>query len=132
MNEKYPEKNPNYSPSISYNYSPQSGYNGNSQMNPRRRNDRYRRESLNSSERVVRQNDIIIRLLKEIRDRLPAPDYSQQHEADSPEQPNGISAASESLDNEEHVRDPAMQEKNDEPPDDIKNPRMSGPNEDTF
>ena len=32
---------------------------------------RFRREAPNSTDRLVRQNDIIIRLLKEIRDRLP-------------------------------------------------------------
>jgi hypothetical protein len=133
--EKYPEKNPNYSPSISYNYSPQAGYNGNSQMNPRRRNDRndrFRRESLNPNERVIRQNDIIIRLLKEIRDRLPAPHYAPQAEAEVSEQSNDIHTAPEQCDKDESVRDGAAPEKVEEPPDDVKNPRMSGPNEDTF
>jgi hypothetical protein len=130
MNEKYPEKNPNYSPSISYNYSPQTGYNGNSQMHPRRRNDRYRRESLNSSERVIRQNDIIIRLLKEIRDRLPEPYYAPQAEA--AEQSNEIPAAQEAWDGDENTRDASAPEKNEEQPDEAKPPRMSGPNEDTF
>lgn len=63
-----------YSPSSNYNY----GYSQNQQFNgqgqhPRRRVDRFRRESLNYNDRLARQNDIIIRLLKEIRDRLPAP-----------------------------------------------------------
>jgi hypothetical protein len=71
---KYPEKSPNYSPSTSYNYSPQTGHTGGqAQMNPRRRTDNFRRDTPNSSDRILRQNDIIIRLLKEIRDRLPAP-----------------------------------------------------------
>jgi hypothetical protein len=76
MASKYPEKSPNYSPSTSYNYSPQSGFNGgNSQMFQRRRppqDQRFRRDVPNPNDRLVRQNDIIIRLLKEIRDRLPA------------------------------------------------------------
>jgi hypothetical protein len=131
--EKYPEKNPNYSPSISYNYSPQSGYNGNSQMHPRRRNDRFRRESLNSNERLIRQNDIMIRLLKEIRDRLPEPHYASKTEGEAveqpTEQPNDYQAAPESWDKDDTARE-SEPEKDDESPDqDAKNARMSGPNE---
>jgi hypothetical protein len=74
--EKYPEKSANYSPSASYNYSPGAGYNG--IQHPRRRTDRFKRESLNQNDRVVKQNDIIIRLLKEIRDRLPPPPFQEQ------------------------------------------------------
>jgi hypothetical protein len=70
--QKYPEKMPNYSPSTSYNYGHQGGYGG-MQQHPRRRADRFKRESINLNDKVVKQNDIIIRLLKEIRDRLPAP-----------------------------------------------------------
>ncbi|MGB7569171.1 MAG: hypothetical protein WBM07_15025, partial [Chitinivibrionales bacterium] len=80
MAGKYPSKNPNYSPSASFNYSPQSGYNGGGQMHPRRRVDRFRREALNTSERTIKQNDIIIRLLKEIRDRLPGPPIIERKE----------------------------------------------------
>ena len=73
MASKYPEKNPNYSPSTSYNYSPQSGFNTNSPTNPHRRSDHFRKDAPgNTNERLIRQNDIIIKLLKEIRDRLPA------------------------------------------------------------
>jgi|WetSurMetagenome_2_1015567.scaffolds.fasta_scaffold00017_55 hypothetical protein len=68
---KYPEKMPNYSPSTSYNYSPASGFVGG--QHPRRRNENFKRGSLNVSEKLVKQNDMIIRLLKEIRDRLPPP-----------------------------------------------------------
>ena len=82
MNQpKYPEKMPNYSPSTSYNYSPAAGFNGG--QNPRRRNDRFKRESLNMSDRTVKQNDLIIRLLKEIRDRLPPPPVVAQKPADA-------------------------------------------------
>jgi hypothetical protein len=70
--QKYPEKMPNYSPSTSYNYSPATGVTG-GQQHPRRRNDRFKRESLNLSDQVVKQNDMMIRLLREIRDRLPPP-----------------------------------------------------------
>ena len=62
MNQpKYPEKMPNYSPSTSYNYSPAAGFNGG--QNPRHRNDRFKRESgCNMSDRIVKQNDLIIRI----------------------------------------------------------------------
>jgi hypothetical protein len=69
---KYPEKMPNYSPSTSYNYSPATGFNG-GQQHPRRRNDHFKRDTSNMSDRIAKQNDIIIRVLKEIRDRLPPP-----------------------------------------------------------
>ena len=55
-----------------YNSQNQGGYN-NGQQHPRRRSDRFKRESLNVNDKISRQNDIIIRLLKEIRDRLPPP-----------------------------------------------------------
>lgn len=55
-----------------YNYNQnQGGFNG--QQHPRRRTDRFKRESINNNEKILRQNDLIIKLLKEIRDRLPAP-----------------------------------------------------------
>lgn len=74
---KYPEKMPNYSPSTSYNYGHHGGYNG-MQQHPRRRADRFKRETINQSDKLVKQNDLIIRLLKEIRDRLPPPPYQEQ------------------------------------------------------
>ena len=64
-----------YNPGSSYNYN--YGYNQNpnfnGQQHPRRRADRFKRESLNINDRLAKQNDMIIRLLKEIRDRLPPP-----------------------------------------------------------
>jgi hypothetical protein len=120
MNEKYPEKNPNYSPSISYNYSPQSSYNGSSQMHPRRRNDRFRRDPVNSNDRIIRQNDIIIRLLKEIRDRLPAPQYAEHSEGDFSDQPSDqpieSANASESWEKDENTGE-SISEKPEELPD---------------
>jgi hypothetical protein len=77
---KYPEKMPNYSPSTSYNYGHHGGYSG-MQQHPRRRADRFKRETINQSDKLVKQNDLIIRLLKEIRDRLPPPPYQEQHVA---------------------------------------------------
>jgi hypothetical protein len=56
-------------------YNQNSSFN-NGQQHPRRRVDRFKRESLNSNDKVTRQNDLIIRLLKEIRDRLPPPPVS--------------------------------------------------------
>jgi hypothetical protein len=82
MATKYPEKSPNYSPSTSYNYGQQNGYNpqagygaqtGNNGNYQRRRPERFKRDVPNTADRQLRQNDIIIRLLKEIRDRLPEP-----------------------------------------------------------
>jgi hypothetical protein len=64
-------KNQNYTPSMSFGHQG-AGYNAMNQQ-PRRRTDRFKREALNYNERIVHQNDIIIRLLKEIRDRLPPP-----------------------------------------------------------
>jgi hypothetical protein len=69
--QKYNDnKNANYSPSTSYNYQ-----NGKSRSNtrnvPRRRIDRFKRESMGSYDRLIKQNDIMIKLLKDIRDRLP-------------------------------------------------------------
>ncbi len=65
-------KGDNYSPSTSYNY--QNGKTRNNSKNlPRRRIDRYKRESIGSFDRLIKQNDTVIKLLKEIRDRLPVP-----------------------------------------------------------
>ena len=76
-----------YSPSQNYNSQGQGNYNSYNSQNrnfashqdPRRggvrveRVDRFRRDPVNYSEKITKQNDLIIRLLKEIRDRLPAP-----------------------------------------------------------
>jgi hypothetical protein len=63
------------SPSYNYNYNSNSSYP--SQQHMRRKMDnrfkRDNRDNGNSNERLMRQNDLIIRLLKEIRDRLPPP-----------------------------------------------------------
>jgi hypothetical protein len=72
------------SPSTSYNYNGNSSY-SNQQQHPRRRVDRFKRESLNSTDRLLRQNDIIIRLLKEIRDRLPPPPAAVRPEGETDE-----------------------------------------------
>jgi hypothetical protein len=74
---KYPEKMPNYSPSTAFNYGHHGGGYSNMQQHPRRRADRFKRESLNLNDKVVKQNDMIIRLLKDIRDRLPPPQGTQ-------------------------------------------------------
>jgi hypothetical protein len=78
------------SPSSNYNYNSSAGYNqnngfGGQQQHPRRRIDRFKRETINYSDRLIRQNDSIIRLLKEIRDRLPAPPVSSA-ESNEPDQ----------------------------------------------
>lgn len=91
---KYNDK-PSYSPSTSfgpknnsnhayngYNNGNSSNYNGQQGQNQRRRPPENRFKTgggnggghhSNSNDRIVKQNDIIIGLLKEIRDRLPAP-----------------------------------------------------------
>jgi hypothetical protein len=74
LSQKFAEASGNYSPSTSYNYSPGSGGYQQAQHqshHPRRRSDRFKRESINQYDRLAKQNDVIIRLLKEIRDRLP-------------------------------------------------------------
>ena len=135
MAQKYPEKNPNYSPSTSYNYSPQTGYNGNSQMFQRRRpgqqgQDRFRSNpSSNSNERVLRQNDIIIRLLKEIRDRLPMPGSGATSEAEAVVDASvETSAAAEGWDGEdqEQPNDPIAEKKDEQTPDADESGEMIG------
>lgn len=71
----------NYSPSTSYNYSPNGrgqGQSGNYQQHPRRRVERFKKESINYTEKLVKQNDIIIKLLKDIRDKLIGPEPVEQ------------------------------------------------------
>jgi hypothetical protein len=93
------------SPSSTYNYNSNAGYNQNNgfggQQHPRRRIDRFKRETINYSDRIIRQNDSIIRLLKEIRDRLPAPPASAVA-ANEPDQivQNGSFAAAAPENNE--------------------------------
>jgi len=62
-----------YSPSSNYNYNSNNSFP--SSQHPRRRFDRFKRDTTgnNNNDRLMRQNDLIIRLLKEIRDRLPPP-----------------------------------------------------------
>jgi hypothetical protein len=79
-------KGQGYSPSMNYNYNngnqTQHGNHGshgnssfNSQQHQRRKSGTFKRENTGggANDRIVKQNDIIIRLLKEIRDRLPPP-----------------------------------------------------------
>jgi hypothetical protein len=76
-----PSSNYNYSSGNSYNSGNNSNYNGQhsqSHHQQRRRPDNNNTRSFkphhnNNNDRIIKQNDIIIRLLKEIRDRLPAP-----------------------------------------------------------
>jgi hypothetical protein len=83
------DKSPNYSPSASYNYGQKSGNFSPSQQpqhsTQRKRPDRFKPRSgpatgngagFNSVDKLVKQNDIIIRLLNEIRDRLPEGDQT--------------------------------------------------------
>ncbi len=90
---KYNEKH-SYSPSSNYSYNYNNGYNSgnssgfnNQQQHSRggRRPDRFKSgggHHSNSNERLLKQNDIIIKLLKEIRDRLPAPPDGSANAAD--------------------------------------------------
>jgi hypothetical protein len=73
----------NYSPSASYNYNPASGnYSGQQQnSHPRRRTDRFKRQNIDLQDRLVKQNDTIIKLLKEIRDRLSPSGNSGQNDS---------------------------------------------------
>jgi hypothetical protein len=116
MAGKYPSKNPNYSPSTSFNYSPQSGYNSGGQMQPRRRVDRFRRETLNTSERTIRQNDIIIRLLKEIRDRLPEPPNVERKDT-----VGALEEMGETWDGEENIQDMTAEKTDEIGEPDVKN-----------
>lgn len=95
---------PNYSPSASFNYNG-GNYQNQSAQSPssRRRPDRNGKRHVNNNQndRLVKQNDIIIRLLKEIRDRLPEPEQiaglMEARDADAVE----FSDQSTHLDNEE-------------------------------
>jgi hypothetical protein len=71
-NHLFADKNQNYSPSMSYNYNPagQMGMGHGSMQHPHRRTDRFKRELITLQERIVRQNNIIIKLLKELNYRL--------------------------------------------------------------
>ncbi len=68
------DKNHSYSSNSNYSYG-NGNFNGQHQgQHQRRRPDNAKRGSSGgSSDRIIKQNDLIIKLLKEIRDRLPAP-----------------------------------------------------------
>ncbi len=75
-----PPKSQVYSPSTSYNYNGTQTAHGNhgnpnygSQQHLRRKPNQFKRDNHGATDRLAKQNDIIIRLLKEIRDRLPPP-----------------------------------------------------------
>ena len=61
-------------------YSNNSGSFGAGQRPHHNKVDRFKRDPVNYSEKLTRQNDLIIKLLKEIRDRLPAPAYTPSPE----------------------------------------------------
>lgn len=66
---------------------------------------RFRRDPVNYSEKLTRQNDLIIKLLKEIRDRLPAPAFTPAPEPEL----EATSNRSEGAEHEEsgHTEQPA-------------------------
>ena len=73
MRKAFADKSPNYSPSASYNYNPAGMHGqGGGQQHPRRRTDRFKRETVGGMERILKQNEMMIRLLREIRDLLAA------------------------------------------------------------
>lgn len=79
-NRKSSPKNHGYSPSSNYNfgYGNNPQYNGMQQSSHHHHNNNSRKRSgfkgnSNRDDRLIKQNDTIIRLLKEIRDRLPPP-----------------------------------------------------------
>jgi hypothetical protein len=74
-------QNSNYS-SFGYNKGTNPSYSA-GQQHAHKKIDRFHREPVNYSEKLVKQNDLIIKLLKEIRDRLPAPPVSETPEAES-------------------------------------------------
>jgi hypothetical protein len=65
-----------YSPSANYNYNSNGGFPSQQQYQRRRIDNRFKKDNVNYNDRIMRQNDLIIRLLKEIRDRLPSPPVS--------------------------------------------------------
>lgn len=82
-----PSSNYGFNYSNGYNSGNNSGYNSQQQQHQRRRPDhRFKNGSnghhSNYNERLVKQNDLIIKLLKEIRDRLPAPPIDSTNAAD--------------------------------------------------
>jgi len=71
-------------------YNRGSNYGSNNRTGGYQRNTQSRDSGSASSDRVIRQNDQIIKLLREIRDRLPAPPAgTQQYDssADTPQEP---------------------------------------------
>jgi hypothetical protein len=98
------DKNANYSPSTSFNYNnsrnPGGGnYNNQQPQNIRRRfdnNNKFKKPVPNSNDKIIKQNDSIIRLLKEIRDRLPPPPETVGSVADAAAQTDLIAEVTES------------------------------------
>lgn len=77
-------KGPVYSPSVSYNYNP-GGTGGSYQSKqPSSHFKHHKKPDIRhkppSNDRLIKQNDTIIKLLKEIRDRLPKPPMPERHE----------------------------------------------------
>ena len=69
MSQKFNDKN-NFNGNNAYGYTNNANYNG----QQRRRPDR---QKPSGNDRLIKQNDLIIKLLKEIRDRLPEPEGQQ-------------------------------------------------------
>jgi hypothetical protein len=74
-------QNSNYS-SYGYNKGSNPSYSA-GQQHPHKKIDRFHREPVNYSEKLVKQNDLIIKLLKEIRDRLPPSAVSETPEIEN-------------------------------------------------
>ena len=84
-----------YSPSTNYNYNGNQSQHGNhgghgnpnyGNQHPRRKPNQFKRDGHGFNDRLFKQNDMIIRLLKEIRDRLPEPPVAPGDEISEPVQ----------------------------------------------
>ncbi|HEX2956883.1 MAG TPA: hypothetical protein VHO70_08620, partial [Chitinispirillaceae bacterium] len=87
--------------------------NHNGQQNQRRRPDRFKRDNYNHNDRLIKQNDIIIRLLKEIRDRLPAPAATEAEYCEEDQRMESQECSSEDQDVQEEVDMEVMEPVND-------------------
>lgn len=73
------QKNGNYSPSANYNFN----QNQSNHSHHRNKKSNQHRKELHLLERLIKQNDVIIRILKDIRERLPEPPKKEKRGEES-------------------------------------------------
>ncbi|MBD3419972.1 MAG: hypothetical protein GF398_07645 [Chitinivibrionales bacterium] len=133
----YNDKNTNYSPSANYNYGHSRGHQQNhnhqnrsnsKQQQPRKQQDRFKRDILNVVERMTKQNNVMIKLLKEINERLGGPPAATNKPHKQKPKHHADKKQDKYRESSQHTdRPPSAEDRQEYVPDTTDSPNQNGP-----